>query len=189
MILRKEYKEHEYLINTYGSSTEARNDIDHVDERRYAGILKLTANGTLTMGIWSLIRCFMGMPGEMRSDFIADEVPVLIAIFGSVLIFALFFILGISFRFMVWRGALREAASGKKRNGYIVCAILILAYDVYAIAYFIYKVISKDADVQDVLKLIFDITSFAIVWKLISSAFRLRSVRKEIAATESGGSL
>ena len=189
MMLRKEYKQHDYLINTYGSFTEARNDRNHVDERRYSGMLKMTAGGTLIMGIWSLIKSFMGMLDDMRSDFIADQVPVLIAIFGSVLVFAFFFIIGISFRFMVWRGACREAAGGQKRNGYIVCAIIILAYDVYAFAYFIYKVIRREADAQDVLKFVFDATSFAILCELISSAFRLRKVRNELKASESGGEL
>ena len=189
MILRKEYKEHEYLINTYGSFAEARNDKNHVDERRYSSTLKLTARGTLVMGIWSLIKCFMGMLGEKGSELINDEVPILITIFGSVLVFSFFFIIGISFRYLVWRGACREAASGKSKNGYIVCAIILLAYGVYAVSYFIYKAVRKDVDVQDVLKLIFDVTSFVILCELIASAFGLRRVRKEISARETGGSL
>ena len=84
MKLRKEYKEHDYLINTYGSFTEARNDKAHVDERRYAGILKLTADGTLIMGIWSLIKGYMETLSDMGSELIAGGIPVLIAIFGSV---------------------------------------------------------------------------------------------------------
>ena len=91
MTLRKEYKEHDYLINTYGSFAEARNDKFHVDERRYSSILKLTANGTLIMGIWSLIKCFMEMIGDMGSEILADEVPLLIAIFGSAVVIAFFF--------------------------------------------------------------------------------------------------
>ena len=189
MILRKEYKEHEYLINTYGSFAEARNDKNHVDERRYSSILKLTARGTLIMGIWSLIKCFMGMLGEMGSELIGDEVPLLIAIFGSVLVLSFFFIFGISFRYLVWRGACREAASGQSKNGYIVCAIILLAYGVYAVAYFIYKAVRKEVDVQDILKFIFDVTSFVILCELIASAFELRKVRKEIKARETGGSL
>ena len=189
MTLRKEYKEHDYLINTYGSFAEARNDKFHVDERRYSSILKLTANGTLIMGIWSLIKCFMEMIGDMGSEILADEVPLLIAIFGSAVVIGFFFMIGISFRYLVWRGACKEAASGKSTNGYIACAIILLAYGVYAVAYFIYHAVRKEADVQGVLKLIFDVTSFIILCELIASAFRLRKVRKEIAARETGGEL
>ena len=189
MKLTKEYKEHDYLINTYGSFTEARNDKGHVDERRYAGILKLTADGTLIMGIWSLIKGYMETLSDMGSELIAGGIPVLIAIFGSVFAFALFFVIGISFRYMIWRGARKEADSGRKRNGYIACAIILLAYGVYAVAYFIYQAVRKEADVQGVLKLIFDVTSFIILCELIASAFRLRKVRKGITARESGGEL
>ena len=57
------------------------------------------------------------------------------------------------------------------------------------LAYFIYQAVRKEADVQGVLKLIFDVTSFIILCELIASAFRLRKVRKEITARESGGEL
>ena len=189
MKLRKEYKEHDYLINTYGSFTEARNDKGHVDERRYAGILKLTADGTLIMGIWSLIKGYMETLSDMGSDLIADGIPVLIAIFGSVFAFALFFVIGISFRYMIWRGACKEADSGRKRNGYIACAIILLAYGLYEVASFIYRAVWKGTDAQDVLRLIFDATSLIIVCELIASAFRLRKVRDELEAAETGGNL
>ena len=119
-MLRKEYKQHDYLINTYGSFTEARNDRNHVDERRYSGMLKMTAGGTLIMGIWSLIKSFMGMLDDMRSDFIADQVPVLIAIFGSVLVFAFFF----HYRDLIQVHGLErclQGSSGRKEEERIHC--------------------------------------------------------------------
>lgn len=154
MQLRKEYKQHDYLINTYGSFKEAKNDKGHVDERRYAGTLKLTARGTLIMGIWSLIKSFMGVLGDMENELMAEEVPVLIAIFGSALGFAFFFVIGISFRYIIWRGARREAESGRKRNGYIILAFFLLTYGVYAIASFVYRAAVKGTDAQDVLKFV-----------------------------------
>ena len=189
MILRKEYKEHDYLINTYGSSTEAKNDKYHVDERRYSSLLKMTAGGTLIMGIWSLIKSYMGAMSEMESELLADGIPVLIAVFGSAFVFVFFFVIGISFRYMIWKGARREADSGQKRNGYIVCAIILLAYGVYAVTSFAYRAVCKGTDAQDVLKFMFDVTSFVILCELVSSAFRLRKVREEIKARESGGDL
>ena len=189
MVRKKEYKKHDYLINTYGSFAEARNDKDHVDERRYSSILKMTAGGTLVMGIWSLIKCFMGVLGDVENELVAKEVPVLIAIFGSALLFAFFFVIGISFRYIIWRGARREAESGRKRNGYIVLAFFLLTYGVYAIVSFIYRAAVKGTDAQDVLKFVFDATSFAILCELISSAFRLRKVRDELKASGSGGEL
>ena len=186
---RKKYKEHDYLINTYGSFAEARNDKDHVDERRCSSILKLTADGTLIMGIWSLIKTFMETLRDTGSELIAGGIPALIAIFGSVFVFALFFVIGISFRFMIWRGARREADSGRKRNGYIACAVILLALGLYEVTSFIYWAVWKGTDAQDVLRFIFDATSFIILCELLASAFRLRKVREEIKIRESGGDL
>jgi hypothetical protein len=103
--------------------------------------------------------------------------------------FALFFVIGISFRYMIWRGARKEADSGRKRNGYIACAIILLAYGLYEVASFIYRAVWKGTDAQDVLRLIFDATSLIIVCELIASAFRLRKVRAELEAAETGGNL
>ena len=105
------------------------------------------------------------------------------------LLFAFFFVIGISFRYIIWRGARREAESGRKRNGYIVLAFFLLTYGVYAIVSFIYRAAVKGTDAQDVLKFVFDATSFAILCELISSAFRLRKVRDELKALGSGGEL
>ena len=181
MILRKEYIKHEYLINTYGSFAAARNDKNHVDERRYAGILRLTAGGTLVMGIWSLIKAFMQMLGEIGDDLHSGELPYFISLFSAVFVFAVFFVIAISFRFIIWKSASKEAEDGKKRNGYIVCALALMAYGIYSVAYFIQKVISKDVDGYDITKLIFDMTSFVILCELLHCVFRLRKVRDEIA--------
>ena len=186
-MLRKKYKQHDYLINTHESLVEAGNDRLHVDERRYANTLKLTGSGTLVMGIWSLLKTFLNVFGEMGDELRAEEMPYFIAVFGVAIVFAVIFVIGISLRYIVWKGSRRESAGGRKRNGYIVCAVLLMAYGVYAFGRFIQKLAGKEIAEYDVAKLIFDITSFVILLELLISAFRLRKIRKEIADT--GGKL
>ena len=179
-MLKKEYKKHDYQINMYDSFAQALNDKDHVEERRRANALKLTAGGTLVMGIWSLLKIFMNVFGDMEVS--ADGIPHVIAAFGVAMVFIAMFVIGISLRYMVWRGACREAADGKKRNGFIVCAFLIMIYDVYTVAGFIEDMISGNTAEYDITTLVFDITSFIILLELVVSAFKLRKVRKETAA-------
>ena len=181
---RKDYTKQEYLINTHDSLVKANNDGLHVDERRYASTLKLTAGGTLAMGIWSLIKAFLEMFSEMGDDLGFEGLPLFISAFGAVFVFAVFFVIAISLRYMIWKGASKEAEDGKKRNGYIVCAIVIMAYVVYAVVYFVQKVINKDADGYEITKLIFDITSFVFLCELLHSTFELRKTRKEIAEAD-----
>ena len=181
MILGKDYKKYDYLINTHDSLVEARNDKLHVDERRCAGILKLTAGGTFVMGIWSLIKAFMEVLGEIGDEFHSNGLPYFANLFGVAIVFAVFFCIAILFRFIIWKSASKEAEDGKKRNGYIACAVFLMAYGVYSVVYFIQKAKSKDVSGYDITKLIFDLTSFVILCELLHSAFKLRKVREEIA--------
>ena len=183
----KKYTQHDYLINTHGSSAEARNDQLHIDERRYASTLKLTGSGTLVMGIWSLLKTFLSVSGEMGDKIRSDEMPYFIAVFGVTIVFVVMFVIGISLRYIVWKGARRESAGGRKRNGYIVCALVLMAYGVYVVWGFISNLINGETDGYAITKLIFDVTSFIILMELLISAFRLRKVRAEIADT--GGKL
>ena len=140
----KQYKQQDYLINQYPSFIEARNDKLHVDERRYTKLLKTTAGGTLAMGIWSVIRSFMNAFEGTDEFFNVEGVQLVANIIGTMIIALLFFIAGISLRYIIWRGALKEATDGKRRYGYIVCAIVLMLYGVYAIVAFFYDLIKKN---------------------------------------------
>lgn len=144
-------------------------------------MLKMTANGTLVMGIWSLLKTFMNVFGDMGDELRTDEMPYFIAVLGVTIVFVVMFVIGISFRFIVWKGARREAESGKKRNGYIVCTVLLMAFGVYIGSSFIRKIIRGEAGGYDIIEIVLDITSFIILLQLLICAFRLRKVRKEIA--------
>ena len=144
-------------------------------------MLKLTASGTLVMGIWSLLKTFMSVFGEMGDDLRTGEMPYFIAVLGVAIVFTVMFVITISFRFIVWKGARREAEGGEKRNGYIVCAVLLMVFGVYTGGAFIREVISGEADGYDITNFILDITSFIILLQLLICTFRLRKVRKDIA--------
>ena len=168
----------------HGSSAAARNDKLHVDERRYANTIKLTADGTLLMGIWNLLKVVINTFSDMGEQMRNGEVPYLFAVFGVTLVMAVFFVIGISFRFIIWKGARKESADGKKRNAYIICAAALLAYGVYAFALFIQKAVSGSVEASEITKLVFDLTSFIILCELLYCAIKLRKVRAELAGSE-----
>ena len=186
----KQYKQHEYLINDPPSFIEARNDLLHIDERRYSKKLKTTASGTLVMGIWSILRTFLSTFDNLGDIFSTKGGELAAAIFGATIVFVLFFVIGISFRYMIWRGAVREAEDGKKRYWYIVCALVLVTYGIYAVGSFIYKLIdTREIEVEGIIIFVFDLTSFILLCELLNSSFRLRKARKEMAASGQGGEL
>ena len=94
--MSRDYKKHDYLINMHGSLVEARNDGPHVDERRYAYLLKLTSTGTFVMGIWNVIKIFMDMFIDTEDIFLPEGVPIAISVVIDAIILGFFFILAIS---------------------------------------------------------------------------------------------
>lgn len=179
MLFRKDYKKNEYPIDSHDSLVNPENDLSHVDERRYAAMLSLTAGGTLVMGIWSFVKTFMLSFSEIRSGVQTEGIPTVITVFGTALVFAFFFVIVIMFRFIIWKGASGEARDGKERNAYITCAVVLIAFEVYNIFSFIRRVISKDMEGHDLTTMIFDLTSLVILCELLHYAFRLRKTRKE----------
>ena len=180
-IMNRDYKKHDYLINMHGSLVEARNERRYVDERRYAYLLKLTSTGTFVMGIWNVIKVFMGMFSDIGDELLPEGIPVAVSVFGNVIILGFFFFLAISFRYFIWKGAGKEVRDGKERYGYIVCAIILMAYGVFAIASFIRHLVNNDFTGYDITKFIFDLTSMFFLSEMLYSAFKLRKVRIEIA--------
>ena len=165
----------------HDSLIEAGNDGPHVDERRYADLLRLTSTGTFVMGLWNVIKIFMNMFSDIGDELLPEGVPVAVSVFGDAIILGFFFVVAISFRYFIWRSAGKEVSDGKKRYGYIVCAIVLMAYGVYAIVSFIRKVIDNDFTGFDITKFVFDFTSMIFLSELLYSAFKLREVRKELA--------
>ena len=180
-IMSRDYKKHDYLINMHGSLVEARNDGPHVDERRYAYLLKLTSTGTFVMGIWNVIKIFMDMFIDTEDIFLPEGVPIAISVVIDAIILGFFFILAISFRYLIWKDAGKEVSDGKERYGYIVCAIVLMIYGVYAIVSFIRSLVNNDFTGYDITKFVFDLTSMIFLSELLYSAFKLRKVRKKIA--------
>ena len=190
---KKTYKFNDYSINRYSSLVAANNDSLHVDERRYSNMLRVTANGILYMGIWTFIKLCMRMLDEIRGEISEMYEPgnmVAVIIAGAVvtlLLFALFLFVDLFFRFIVWKGAQREALSGKKSNAFVVCAIVLMLYGAYAIGSFFYFLFKRSGiEGDDVIKFVFDLTSFVLLWSMLSSSFKLRKIRFKIDELNSG---
>lgn len=166
MLLKRDYRIDDYQINTHESLADAKNDRLHVDERRYASLLKLTAGGTLVMGIWSMLKILMN----------TFTIPV-----SGAASFAVLFAIVIFLRYTVWTGASKEANDGKRRTDYIACTLILLAYGVFTVIRLIRDLISRAVTGQDISGFIFDLTSMILLCEVLHSAFRLRKVREGTA--------
>ena len=96
----------------HGSLVEARNDRPHVDERRYAYLLKLTSTGTFVMGIWNVIKIFMDMFSEIGDKLLPEGVPIAFSVVSDAVLISFFFVLAMSFRLFIWKGAGKEVRDG-----------------------------------------------------------------------------
>lgn len=185
LIKRKTYKFHDYSINRYSALFDAGNDDLHVDERRYADRLKVTANGIMYMGIWTFIKIFLNMLDETKEemvDTIGEGTVALIAgIIVMVLLFLILLVLDLALRYIVWRCAGKEATTGKKSFALIPGTIILMIYGAYAIGAFFHILITeKRVEGDDVVKLVFDVTSFILLWWILAATFKLRKTREEL---------
>ena len=186
LVKRKSYKFNDYSINQYSSLCGAGNNDLNINERRYSDRLKVTANGIMYMGIWSFIKTFMGILDEIKSDVMLSELEGTIAIIANAIvimfIFLIVLVLDLSLRFIIWRGALSEATTGKKKNAFVVSTVILMCYGAYAIGAFFHLLITeKRVEGDDVIKLVFDVTSLVLLWWVLAAAFKLRKTREELS--------
>lgn len=184
-IFNKTHKHYDYGINQYSSGLKALNDDLHVEERRYRSRLKATAGGIMMLGLWAVIQTLIW--ALTSGDF--NEIEGDITPFAKALIitFFIFIFSGIvlSFRFIILRGAKREADYGIKKNGYLGVAVYLMLVGLYSFGFFIYRAFGdKDLEANDVITVILDMTAFVLLLELFIYAKKLRKIRAEIAENE-----
>lgn len=177
------------MINMHGSLAEARNDKNHVDERRYANLLSLTAVWTFMMGIFNLLECIMSVLGGLGDEFKTSGLVFLISVFVVVILSIVFASVQILFRYMIWKGARKEAEKGQEKNGYLAVAVLLTALGAYKTGMFIYRIFFKTVESAEVAEFLFGLMSLIVLCELLFSVFKLRKVRREMAASASGEKL
>lgn len=187
---KKPYKFHDYSINMHSSLVAPHNDSLYIDERRYSDYLQLTADGILIMGLWSFIKGFIALMGDLSGEITESAETGLVAfIVEAVLGFFFFIILltaDVSFRYVIWKNASIESQKGKRKNITVVFSIILMIYGAYIISLFFVNVFTGRKIVgEDVISAVFDITSFLLLLNMLFSLFKLRRVRDDIAAAES----
>jgi hypothetical protein len=118
-----------------------------------------------------------------------EGIPYAASIIVVAVIFVLAFAAGILFRYIVWKGATKEAANGRKRNGYLVSAVLLIVADMSSMIYYLYRVINNTAEGSEFTGFIFDIASCIILCELLQSVYALRKARGEIEASGLAGDI
>lgn len=165
---------------------KANNDKNHVDERRYATRLKVTAGGILILGFWAVIQTALIAlsNGTLSPENLSDDVKI--AKFVNAIVVTLFIIILsviiLSLRFIIIKGAVREADKGIARNGYLVVAVYLMLIGLWSLLFFV-RALFGDGDIKfsDFVILVLDLTSFALLLELFIAAKKLRKVRAEIA--------
>lgn len=171
------------------SHLKARNDKNHIDERRYATRLKVTAGGILILGFWAVIQSALIAlsNGTLSPENLPDDVKV--AKFVHVIVVTLFIIIFsviiLSLRFIIIKGAIREADKGIAKNGYLIVAVYLMIIGILSLIFFVHELFG-DGEIKfsDFIILVLDLTSFALLLELFIAAKKLRKVRAEIAKAD-----
>lgn len=187
---KNSYKFHDYNINKYSSLVAAKNDTLSIDERRYSNYVTLTAKGILLMGLWSFIKGFVIFMSDLRegivNEFGGGAAAIIASAILGIIFFIIFLVADISFRYIIWKNAAAEVKKGVKKKSVVVFTVILMIYGAYIIMYFFYRVFKGEKITgDDVIALVFDVTSFVLLWNMLASLFKLRKVRDEIAVRDS----
>ena len=158
------------------------NSEKRIEIRRHHNQLKITSNGIMILGLWSIFKTFMlaisDNPSGIADTFKNTKGGI------WVLAVAFFIVLLIDFRFrlIIWRGARKEAYGRDTNNRYLVLTIFLIILSIASIGSLIYTFI-KGADdrMTTFASILVEVTSLAIMIELVSSGFKLRKIRSEIA--------
>lgn len=168
---------------------EAKNDEIRIGIRKCVNTLRVTADGVLLFGVWSLIKGVMVVLIDPDRSFMEDLdlslSPVMnIALALSVVV--VFWVIEMLFRLSVWRGARREAdGEGKRKNFYLLIAAFVIIFSFATILINVWTLLRGNSSVGNAAaSLLLEVTSFVISVNLVRSAFRIRKLRVIKAQTE-----
>ena len=147
--------------------------------RRYHNQLKVTSNGVLILGLWSIFKVFLTtMTGRGQSGLNG------LSSTGEVIaFFVMFFILlgiDIRFRLSIWRGARKEAYGRNANNIYLVLTILLIILSGCSIVLLLYAFFRyENKPSETFVALLLEVTSFVIMCELVYAGFKIRKIRSE----------
>lgn len=161
---------------------EARNDEVRIEIRKCVNLLRVTSDGVLIFGVWSLIKGVMLVltdPQTGSIDGTQSSGSPLLSTASALAGVVLFWLIEMYFRLKVRRGARREAdGDGKRKNFYLFVAMIMMTISVASMALTVFLLIKGYAGPGNTAaSLMLEITSFVISFNLVRSAFRIRKLR------------
>jgi len=157
------------------------NSKNRIDIRRYHNQLKVTSNGVLILGVWSVLKTFLtsitgtDQLGIPRANTTADLIFTVIG-YGIVLL------IDFRLRMIVWRGARKEAYGRDTNNKYIfvtVLLILVSGFSFVAICYYMIK--THEHISTHLASILIESASFVIMCELLYSALKIRKIRSNLS--------
>lgn len=156
------------------------NSPKRIEIRRHHNQLKVTSNGVLILGIWSVFRVFMfSLSGNSSESQLFDS-PVA-NIIASIFVYGIVLAIDLRFRLVIWRGARREAYGRNTNNRYLVFTVILLILSLMSLCTFVYSLGNLKTDIYNSLaSVLVEITSFVIMCELLHSGLKLRKIRSEL---------
>ena len=162
------------------------NSEKRISIRKYHNQLKVTSNGGIILGLWSIFKTFLMTVSGYEVEGLENFERTTINVVFLCIFYAILLAIDFRIRLVIWRGAREEAYGRKKNNRYLVLAIILIFLSVLSMVSIIWAFITKQ---EDDLSLTFtsflvEITSFVILCELVYSGFKLRRIRADIAEAE-----
>ena len=158
------------------------NSPKRIEIRRHHNQLKVTSNGIMILGVWSILKTFLLMVSGVSVS--SDGTPFDASLFNIIALSVMFLILlaiDLRLRLVIWRGARREAYGRNTNNRYLVLTIILIVISVISLCSLCYSLVTDSEDrVNRLASILVESTSLAIMCELVYSGFSLRKIRKEI---------
>lgn len=157
------------------------NSENRIEIRRHHNQLKVTSNGVLILGAWSLMKAFL----TSFTDTAQTAIPrpqTAVEIIIVVIMYIIFLAIDLRLRLIVWRGARKEAYGRDTNNRYIVMTVILLLVSAVSLASMGYSLIkTHDSIPTQIASILIEIASFAILIELLYSSHKIRRIRSEIS--------
>ena len=150
--------------------------------RRHHNQLKVTSDGVVILGLWSIFKSFMMAISDTDTGSSEAYSDMPGGVIGLAVLFIVFLLIDFRFRLTIWRGARKEAYGRGANNRYLVFTVFLIILSITSVCLLTYNIITGRQDrYTSFASLMVETASLAIMIELVSSGLKLRKIRREIA--------
>lgn len=165
---------------------EDLNSKNRIEIRRHHNQLKITSNGVMILGAWSILKSFL----MILSGNDPESAELLSSVFITIvtgIVFLILVAIDLKIRLVIWRGARDEAYGRRIKNRYIGMTIFLLFVSGLTLAALVISLFKGSEDkTTSLASLLVELTSFVIMCELLNSSFKIRKIRSELGKSEEG---